>query len=43
MREVVDLKAVGEVADAGPARIGVRYDDDLVSSVDEFLGGKHSA
>ena len=42
VREVVDLDAVGEVADAGAAgvigcAIGVGDDDDFVATVDEFL------
>jgi hypothetical protein len=36
---MVDLEAVGEVAHAGPAFVGVGYDDDLVSAVYELLLG----
>ena len=36
---VVDLEAVGEIADAGAAFVGVGDDDDFVAAVDE-LGGE---
>ena len=36
--DVVDLEAVGEVADAGAAFVGVGDDDDFVAAVDEFGG-----
>lgn len=35
---VVDLEAVGEVAHTCSTGVGVRDDDDLVSTIDEFLG-----
>lgn len=35
--DIVDLEAVGQVAYARTASIGVCYDNDLVSTVDEFL------
>lgn len=35
---VVDLDAVGEVADALAIVVGVGYDDDLVAAVDELAG-----
>ena len=35
--DMVDFEAVGEVAYAGAAFIGVGYDDDFVAAVDEFL------
>ena len=38
-RHVVDLEAVGQVADAGAAFVGVGDDDDFVAAVDE-LGGE---
>jgi hypothetical protein len=34
---MVDLEAVGEVAHAGPAFVGVGDDDDLVSAVYKLL------
>ena len=34
---MVDFEAVGEVAYAGAAFIGMGNDDDLVAAVDEFL------
>jgi len=36
--DIVDLEAVGQVAYARTASIGVCYDNDLVSTVDEFAG-----
>ena len=36
---MVDLEAVGEIADAGAAFVGVGDDDDFVAAVDE-LGGE---
>lgn len=36
-RHVVDLESIGEVVDAGATLIGVRYDDHLMATVDEFL------
>lgn len=38
-RHVVDLKAIGEVPHTCPTGICVSDDYDLVSSIDEFLGG----
>lgn len=36
---MVDLETVGEVADTGAlAGVGVGYDDDFVTAVDEFRG-----
>jgi hypothetical protein len=34
---IVHLEAVGQVSDALSAGIGVCYDDDFVSAIDEFL------
>lgn len=34
---VVDLEAIGQVAYTRTASVGVCYDNDLVSTVDEFL------
>jgi hypothetical protein len=36
-RDVVDLEAIGEVADARPAGVCVGYYHDFVAAVDEFL------
>jgi hypothetical protein len=36
-RDVVDLEAVGEVADSGAAFVCVSDDDHFVSTIDEFL------
>ena len=36
--DVVDLEAIGEVADACAAFVGVGYDYDLVAAIDEFGG-----
>jgi hypothetical protein len=35
--DVVDLQAVGEVANTRPSIVGMRNDYDFVASVDEFL------
>lgn len=32
-RDMVDLETIREIADAGPALIGMSYDDDLVASI----------
>ena len=34
---MVDLQAIGEVADSSTASVGMRYYNDFVASVDEFL------
>lgn len=36
-RDMVDFETVGEVAYASAAFVGVRYDDDFMAAVDEFL------
>jgi hypothetical protein len=36
-RDMVDLEAVGEIPDSGPAIVRMGDDDDFVAAVDEFL------
>ena len=37
--DMVDLEAIGQIANTGPAFIRVRDDYDFVAAVDQFLRG----
>lgn len=36
---MVDLEAIREIPDSGPAFVGMRYYDNFVAAIDEFLFG----
>lgn len=36
-RDMVDLEAIGEIPDSGPAFVGMSDDDDFVAAIDKFL------